>query len=115
MTAAHSSIDAAAVTSPAQSALASYTGLASIPDGSASSAPALTGNAALVDAAYMKDFGRHAEQAGLDYWAGVMASGGVSAAGLDAALIGGAQGSDISAAVVRNPAQYVDAFTPHAN
>jgi hypothetical protein len=65
-------------------------------------APALTGNAALVDAEYVKLFGRHAEEAGSAFWQTQLARG-LSTADLDKALIQGAQGSDVAASVVNAP------------
>jgi hypothetical protein len=70
--------------------------------------PALTGNSALIDADYMRLFGRHAEQAGLDYWNNALAHGG-DTSNLVASLTRGAQGADLTAEIARQP-QYVTAF-----
>lgn len=78
------------------------TGMAIQPTDGHSSAPALTGNAAIIDAEYVKLFGRHAEQAGLDYWNNALNSG-LNAADLDKQLIKGAQSTDAGAAAVNAP------------
>lgn len=67
----------------------------------------LTGNAALIDARYVALFGRHAEQAGLDFWSNAMNSGAVTAASLDKDLTRGAQTTDQGAEVVNNPSAVI--------
>lgn len=53
-------------------------------------------NAALIDQRYIALFGRHAEQAGLDYWSHAMATGEVTPATLDKNLTRGVE-------MARNP------------
>lgn len=100
----------------ANSAQQQYTsatgGQASIPTGSVSSVNTAAGNAALIDMEYMKVFGRHAEQAGLDFWTKAMGNGDVTTSSLERDLIRGAQGADIGAALTRDPARFVSSYTP---
>lgn len=63
----------------------------------------LTGNAALIDQSYVKLFGRHAEQAGLDFWTNAMDKGVVTADTLDKNLTRGAQNADRGAEVALHP------------
>lgn len=63
----------------------------------------LTGNAALIDSAYFKLFGRHAEQAGLDFWGNTMDRGIVTASTLEQNLTRGAQNADRGAEVTLHP------------
>lgn len=76
-----------------------------------SSAPTLVGNAAIVDAEYLKIFGRHAEQAGLDYWTAAINSGGLKPADLDTKLIKGAQNSDIGASDTLQPGLVISTYS----
>jgi hypothetical protein len=68
-----------------------------------SNTPALTGNAALVDAEYQKLFGRHAEEAGLNFWANQLNAGTLKSDDLEKRLIQGAQNQDVAASVANAP------------
>lgn len=63
----------------------------------------LTGNAAVIDSRYMALFGRHAEQAGMDFWKNAMDTGAVNLQSLDMNLTRGAQAQDQAAEVRINP------------
>lgn len=108
----HEGPNANDVTGAAGAALVNGTGLASIPTGGITSAPAAVGNADVIDAEYVKVFGRHADNAGMAFWKTALDNGTIAAADLDKNLIRGAQGSDIGAAVMRQPQLYVSSYQP---
>lgn len=101
---------AADVSNAANQQVTNSTGHAAQPTDAISSAPGLTGDAAIIDSEYVKLFGRHAEQAGLDFWGNAMNAGVINANNLENNLIRGAQNGDIAAAATRNPNLYVAAF-----
>lgn len=68
-------------------------------------------NRALVDTVYEQLFGRHAEPAGVDYWAGLLNSKMVTIADVVTAVAGGAQGLD--GAVFGARVQTAALFTDH--
>lgn len=86
-------------------------GTALQPTDAHSSAPALTGNAALIDSEYLKLFGRHAEQAGLDFWGRQFDNGGITSSNLERTLIRGAQNEDIASSVIRQPGAVIASRT----
>jgi hypothetical protein len=68
-------------------------------------------NRALVDAVYEHLFGRAAETAGVDYWAGLLDSKVISIADVVTSVAGGAQGLD--SVVFQDKVQTAEIFTDH--
>ena len=64
-----------------------------------------------VDSLYVNLFGRHAEQAGLDYWSSRLANGTFTINNIAISILLGAQNAD--AAVVSNRVSVANTFTSH--
>lgn len=105
------------------SGLSYWTGIAATPDGLASTVKAFAGSAeytgmvagqdnrTLVDTVYEHLFGRHAELAGVDYWAGLLDSKVITMSDVVTAVAGGAQGLD--GYVFEAKMQAAEIFTAH--
>lgn len=86
------------------------TGSALQPTDTHSSAPALTGNAAIVDAEYMKVFGRHLDDGTNNFWVHALDSGAANTGNLESLIIKGAQGSDKGTAAALAPDAVIKAY-----